>query len=47
MAKKKSMVNKNAVYQSFTKWYDEYKGELGVENIFIEIVNYAKYFNFF
>ena len=45
MAKKKSMVNKNAVYQSFTKWHDECKGELGVENIFIEIVNYAKYFN--
>lgn len=45
MAKKRSLVNKNAVYQSFTKWYDECKNELGIETIFIEIVNYAKYFN--
>lgn len=45
MAKKRCLVNKNAVYQSFTKWYDECKEALGIENIFIEIVNYAKYFN--
>lgn len=45
IAKRKNMINKNAVYQSFTKWYDDVKEELEIEDIFIEIVNYAKFYN--
>ncbi|MBQ8225283.1 MAG: DUF262 domain-containing protein [Bacteroides sp.] len=45
ISKRKTTINKNAVYQSFTKWYDEIKNELSIENIFIEIVNYAQYYN--
>ena len=46
MAKKRSLVNKNAVYQQFTKWYDEFSSSVDIENIFKEIVNYAKCYNY-
>lgn len=46
MAKTMHIVNKNAVYQSFTKWYDGCIENLGIENIFIEILNYARYYNY-
>lgn len=45
IAKRKTTISKNAVYQSFTKWYDENKDKLSIEEIFIEIVNYAQYYN--
>lgn len=45
MAKKRSLVNKNAVYQQFTKWYDDFITSVDIEDIFIEIVNYAKCYN--
>lgn len=45
MAKKKTIVSKNTVYQSFTRWYDEHIESMGIENIFKEIVDYAKWYN--
>lgn len=45
MAKKRCMVNKNMVYQSFMKWYEENKSDLGIDNIFVDILNYAKWYH--
>ena len=44
MAKKMMMVNKNAVYAAFTKWYEENVEEMKPEGIFKEIDIYAKCF---
>lgn len=45
MAKRMSLVNKSAVYHSFTEWYDENIAKFGEEGIIKEIVNYATYYN--
>ena len=42
MAKNRTIVNKNAVYASFTKWYYEKIGNpFGTEELFREILDYA------
>lgn len=45
MAKRMSLINKSAVYHSFTDWYDENIAKFGEEGIIKEIVNYATYYN--
>ena len=45
MAKRKSLVNKSAVYRSFTEWYEENVALYGEEGVFKEIVKYASYYN--
>lgn len=45
MAKRRTLINKNAIYRSFISWYNDVEGTLGVEGIFNEIVKYASYYN--
>ena len=45
IAKRRSMISKNSVYHSFTRWYDNYIQGHEVQDVFIEIVNYANYYN--
>ena len=45
MAKNRAVVNKTDVYNDFVKWYRENVPNYGIESIFIEILNYATYYN--
>ena len=45
MAKRRGLINKNSVYRSFIKWYNDVEKTLGVEGVFCEILKYAEYFN--
>lgn len=45
IAKRRSMISKSSVYHSFTRWYDNYIQGHEVQDVFIEIVNYANYYN--
>lgn len=43
MAKRGTMVNKNATYAAFVDWFEAQQKNTSVENIFKEIVRYASY----
>ena len=43
MSKRHSMINKNAVYDAFTSWFEEMKAKISIENIFKEIIKYSGY----
>lgn len=43
MAKRGTMVNKNATYAAFIDWFETQQKKTSVENIFKEIVRYATY----
>ena len=45
MAKRMTIINKNAVYRSFTEWYEENILNYNEEGIFKEILEYASYYN--
>ncbi len=45
MAKRRSLINKSAVYRAFTEWYEDNIANYGEEGVFKEIVNYASYYN--
>lgn len=44
-AKNRSLPNKNAVYVDFVEWFEKNKEQYGIENIFKEIVRYAKFYH--
>lgn len=47
MAKRGTMVNKNATYKAFVNWFEESKNKTeDIQSILQEIVRYAKYHNF-
>ena len=45
MAKRQTAINKSAVYYAFTEWFENNVGQMTVEDIFKEIVDYADSFN--
>ena len=45
MAKRGTMVNKNATYAAFVEWFEAQQKSTSVENIFKEIVRYASYYS--
>lgn len=45
MAKRKTLVNKSAVYRAFTEWYEENISQYTEKGLFQEVVSYARYYN--
>lgn len=45
MAKRQVLINKNAVYQAFTEWFENNVLQMTVEGVFKEIVEYAESYN--